>query len=83
LVSKIISSGSKPFAETKYFRALVLSIQGKTGTVIRLKDFFPLNNPEYYCNNSNNKKNVYEASSTVGKKSDCPCDKQDYCDDIK
>jgi len=83
MTSDIISSGSKPFAETKYSKALVLSIQGKTGTDIKSKDSSSFNNPEYYCNNSNNKKNVYDASNTVGKKSDCPCDNQDYCDDIK
>ena len=27
---------------------------------------------KYYCNNCNNKKNVYDASGTVSKKSDCP-----------
>ena len=48
-----------------------------------LKDFLPLNNPEYYCNNCNYKKNVYNASGTEGKKTDRPGDKQDYCYDIK
>ncbi len=42
-----------------------------------------LNDPEYYSYKSNNKKNVYDASGTVGKKSDCPTNEQDYCDEIK
>jgi hypothetical protein len=48
-----------------------------------LKDFSPLDNPKYYGYKSNNKKNVNDASNAVSKKSDCPNDNQDYCDDVK
>jgi hypothetical protein len=48
-----------------------------------LKDSSSLNYPDYYCNNCNNKKNVYEISGTEAEKSDCPCDNQNYCYDIK
>ena len=49
----------------------------------KLKDFSPLNNPQYYCNNCNYKKNVYDASCTVSKKTNCPADDQNYRDDVK
>ena len=42
-----------------------------------------LDHPEYYCNDSNNKKNVYEVSKIEDKKSDCPPDQQDYRYDIE
>ncbi len=48
-----------------------------------LKNFFPLNDPKYYCNNCNNKKNMYNTSYTVSKKSDCPSNDKDYSYDIK
>jgi hypothetical protein len=47
------------------------------------KDSSPLNNIEYDSNNCNDKKNVYDSSGTVCKESDCPCDKEDNCDDPK
>lgn len=48
-----------------------------------LKDFSPLNYPEYYCNNGDYEKNMYKTSGMEANKSDCPGYEQDYCDDVK
>jgi hypothetical protein len=50
---------------------------------ILLKDSSALNNPNYNCNNCNNKQNVYDTPGMVTDKSDCPCNDQDNCDDVK
>ena len=48
-----------------------------------LKDTSTLDNPEYYCNKRNYKKDVNNTAGAVSKKSDGPGDDQDYCDDVK
>ena len=48
-----------------------------------LKDSPPLNDSENNCNNCNYQKNVNDTTGAVSKKTDCPSDDQDYCDDIK
>ena len=42
-----------------------------------------LNYPENYCDKSNYKQDVNDSASAVCKKSDCPGDDQDYCNDVK
>ncbi len=39
--------------------------------------------PKYYCNNGNNKENVYDTASTVGKESNSPSDNEDYSYEVK
>lgn len=47
---------------------------------IVLKNISSLYNSKYYCNNCNNKKNMYDTANVVANKSDRPCDNQYYCD---
>lgn len=48
-----------------------------------LKYISALNYSKNYCNQSDNKKNVNDSAGAVCKKSNCPGDDQDYCDDVK
>lgn len=43
-----------------------------------LKDSSSLDNPEYYCNNSNYEENVNNTSQVVSDKTYCPGNYQDY-----
>ena len=36
-----------------------------------------------YCDNCNNKKYMHNAAGTIGKKTDCPGNNQNYCHDVK
>jgi len=48
-----------------------------------LKDFSTLNHPKKYSNDCYNKQDVNNSTGTVGKKSDCPGDDKDDCDDVQ
>jgi hypothetical protein len=49
----------------------------------RLNNASALNQPQYDCNNGNDKENVYDVSDTVADKSDYPANDQNDRDDIK
>ena len=76
---RVISSGAS-FGITQDLSGMDFKIVIKA---MILKESFTLNNPKQYCNYCNYKKNMYEAPNIEANDSDCPCNEQDYCDDVK